>query len=72
MIFEFSQKWQIYVNNLSVPYRMPLVGSKLVHKRAGNTWSKKYLKLMVFAPLLRIFEIIIIIIINSFFPPTTE
>ena len=56
------QKWQTYVNNLSIPYRMPLVGSKSVHKRAGNTWSKKYLKFMVFAPLippplLRIFEI---------------
>ena len=56
------QTWQTYVNNLSIPYRMPLVGSKSVHKRAGNTWSKKYLKFMVFAPLiptplLRIFEI---------------
>ena len=55
------QKWQTYVNNLSIPYRMPLVGSKSVHKRAGNTWSKKYLKFMVFCPpntpLLRIFEI---------------
>ena len=46
------QKWQIYVNNLSIPYRMPLVASKSVHKRAGNTWSKKYLKFMVFAPLI--------------------
>ena len=46
------QKWQTYVNNLSIPYRMPLVGSKSVHKRAGNTWSKKYLKFMVFAPLI--------------------
>ena len=46
------QKWQTYVNNLSIPYRMPLVGSKSVHKRAGNTWSKKYLEFMVFAPLM--------------------
>ena len=46
------QKWQTYVNNLSIPYRMPLVGSKSVHKRAGNTWSKKYLKFTVFAPLI--------------------
>ena len=55
------QKWQTYVNNLSIPYRMSLVASKSVHKRAGNTWPKKYLKFMVFAPLipplLRIFEI---------------
>ena len=46
------QTWQTYVNNLSIPYRMLLVGSKSVHKRAGNTWSKKYLKFMVFAPLI--------------------
>ena len=46
------QKWQTYVNSLSIPYRMPLVASKSVHKRAGNTWSKKYLKFMVFAPLI--------------------
>ena len=46
------QKLQTYVNNLSIPYRMPLVASKSVHKRAGNTWSKKYLKFMVFAPLI--------------------
>ena len=46
------QKWQTYVNNLSIPYRMPLVGSKSVHKRAGNTWSKKYLKFIIFAPLI--------------------
>ena len=45
-------KWQTYVNNLSIPYRLPLFGSKSVHKRAGNTWSKKYLKFMVFAPLI--------------------
>ena len=54
------QKWQTYVNNLSIPYRMPLVASKSVHKRAGNTCSKKYLKFMIFppnTPLLRIFEI---------------
>ena len=29
--------WRTYVNNLSILYRMPLVGSKSVHKRAGNT-----------------------------------
>ena len=46
------QKWQTYVNNLSIPYRMPLVGLKSVHKRAGNTWSKKHMKFMVFAPLM--------------------
>ena len=46
------QKWQTYVNNLSIPYRMPLVWSKSFHKHAGNTWSKKYLKFMVFAPLI--------------------
>ena len=56
------QTWQTYVHNLSIPYRMPLVWSKSVHKRAGNTWSKKYLNFMFFAlpsntPLLRIFEI---------------
>ena len=34
------QMWQTYVNNLFIPYRMPLVGSKSVQKRAGNTWSK--------------------------------
>ena len=45
-------KWRTYANNLSIPYRVPLVGSKSVHKRAGNTWSKKYLKFMVFAPLM--------------------
>ena len=46
------QNWQTYMNNLSIPYRMPLVGSKSVHKRAGNTWSKKYLKCIVFAHLI--------------------
>ena len=49
------QKWQTYVNNLSIPYRMTLVASKSVQKRAGNTWSKKYLKFMVFAPLIPLF-----------------
>ena len=46
------QKCHTYVNKLSIPYRMALVASKSVHKRAGNTWSKKYLKFMVFAPLI--------------------
>ena len=50
LIFEFS-KVTNNVNNLSIIYRMPLVGSKSVHKRAGNTWSKKYLKFKFFAPL---------------------
>ena len=50
--FLIFQKWQIYLDNQSIPYRMPLVASKSVHKRAGNTWSKKYLKFMVFAPLI--------------------
>ena len=46
------QKWQAHVNNMSIAYLLPLVGSKSVHKRAGHTWSKKCLQFMVFAPLI--------------------
>ena len=46
-----------YVNSLSIPYRLKLVWSKLVHKRAGNTWSKKYLKFIVFySKYIQVFE----------------
>ena len=55
-------KWQTHVNNLSILYRLPLVGLKSAHKCAGITWSKNYLKFMFFSllyPLLGIFEIYI-------------
>ena len=46
-------KWQAYVNNVSIPYRLPIVGSsRFTNVPVIGTWSKEYLKFMVFAPLI--------------------